>query len=234
MVILLGIIIVFPYPAARPRFNLTFGLERIVTPMEGMHPFSTMFARGSDHPSPLGGWIQASIGRTVDRAWTWLGGGHLLAPAKLGQGDHDCGPISLYWTTPWIPESRISDAFLFCAENWPHGGVTNKEFQIALKYLDVESHYSAKSETLGMLLARKPRRCVALLHGHFIAIINGEIVGRDARWIGSLGTEVYCHWLLPEATSRRRTVAGIRPRGVGALRASLLRRPSRAGSESSQ
>ena len=138
--------------------------------------------------------ILASARSIVDRIWVWLRGGHLAPPATLDSGNHDCAPASLYWAAPRIPESQIIEAFLFCSENWPYGGVTNKEFQIVVKYLDIESDYSADSETLGALLARKPSRCVALLHGHFIAIINGKIVGRDARRSWDLSTEVYCHW----------------------------------------
>ena len=138
--------------------------------------------------------ILASVRSIVDRIWVWLGGSHLASPAALGSGNHDCAPASLYWAAPTIPESRIIEAFLFCSENWPYGGVTNKEFQIVVKYLGIGSDYSADSETLGALLTRKPGRCVALLHGHFIAIINGKIVGRDARRSWDLSTEVYCHW----------------------------------------
>ena len=142
-------------------------------------------------------WTNRSFCRFVDRAWAWLGGGHLLAPAKLADGDHDCGPVALYWAAPRIPESRIHEAFLFCAENWPHGGVTNSEFQIALQYLKIESDYCDKPTVLGALLVAKPRRCVALVHGHFIAIVNGKIVGRDARRTWSAETNVYCHWFFP-------------------------------------
>ena len=88
----------------------------------------------------------------------------------------------------------IVEAFGFCTENWPYGGVTNKEFQIALKYLKAETHYSTDLETLGALLGSRPARCVALLPGHFIAIVNGEIVGRDTHLRWSSSTTVYCHW----------------------------------------
>ena len=151
-----------------------------------------------------------SIGNIIDKAWVYLRGSHLLAPSKLGMGDHDCAPVSLYWAAPWISESQIRHAFLFCAENWPYGGVTNREFQITLKYLKTEVYYSADSETLGVLLAKKPNRCVALLHGHFIAIIKGKIVGRDARRVWDLNTEVYCHWIFRSrpAESSRHTAFG--------------------------
>lgn len=134
------------------------------------------------------------VRNTVDRLWVSLWGGHLLPPAKLGSGNHDCAPASLYWAAPMIPEGQIVEAFLFCSENWPYEGVSNKEFQIVVNYLGIRSEYSANSETLGALLLRKPSRCVALLHGHFIAIVNGKIVGRDARRAWDLSIEVYCHW----------------------------------------
>ena len=130
----------------------------------------------------------------ADRIWVWLGGGHVIAPTTISKGNHDCALASLYWAAPWIPESRIIEAFSFCTENWPYGGVTNKEFQIALKYLNAESQYSADTETLRVLLDRRQDRCIALLHGHFIAIVNGKVVGRDAHVTWDPNATVYCHW----------------------------------------
>ena len=132
--------------------------------------------------------------RNVDRVWVWLGGSHIVGPTTIGGGAHDCALASLYRAAPWIPEHLIVEAFGFCTENWPYGGVTNKEFAIALKYLNAGTRYSAETETLGALLHRKPDRCVALLHGHFIAIVRGKIVGRDALHAWDPLTTVYCHW----------------------------------------
>ena len=150
-----------------------------------------------------------AIRRVADRIWAWLGGGHVIDPAKIGGENHDCALASLYWAAPWIPEDRIIEAFGYCTENWPYGGVTNKEFQIALKYLNAESCYCADTETLGSLLGRRPSRCVALLPGHFVAIVNGKVVGLDARWAWDRSTTVYCHWTFrsrrfqPAENSRR-------------------------------
>ncbi len=107
---------------------------------------------------------------------------------------HDCALASLYWAAPWIPEARIIEAFQLCAENWPYGGVTNREFAIALKYLNVESLYSTDASTLGALRNRRQGRFVALLHGHFMAIINGKIVGKDALRAWDTRSTVYCYW----------------------------------------
>ena len=87
---------------------------------------------------------------------------------------------SLYWAAPALPETRIFDAFNVVAAKWPYGGITNKEFAIAVKYLNVDAAYSTDVNTLAALLASKPALCVALLHGHFIAIVDGAIAGHDA------------------------------------------------------
>ena len=136
----------------------------------------------------------STVHRLADRIWIWLGGGHVIGPTAIGKGDHDCALASLYWAAPWIPETRIIEAFGFCTETWPYGGITNKELQIALKYLNVDKHYSTDTETLGALLNRKPTSCVALVPGHFIAIVDGKIVGRDAKVAWDSSTTVYGYW----------------------------------------
>ena len=138
---------------------------------------------------------------------------HAGSPTQIGQGRHDCALSSLYWAVPTIPEPLIVEAFNLAAGTWPYGGVTNKEFAIALKYLKVESYYSADIDTLAELLVDKPARCVALVHGHFIPIVNGVIVGRDAHRYWSPDTHVYCHWKFTQRAYQpvrrsRRTVFG--------------------------
>ncbi len=127
---------------------------------------------------------------------------HTASPAQIGDGQHDCALSSLYWAVPAISESAIVDAFNLAADTWPYGGVTNKEFAIALKYLRVDSVYSTDIDTLGALLAAKPAKCVALLHGHFIPIVDGMIVGRDAHQYWSPDTHVYCHWTFTRRSFR--------------------------------
>ena len=135
-----------------------------------------------------------SLRGTIDRILVRLGGNHYVEPKALGDAPHDCALTSLYWAVPRISESRITEAFGFCAENWPYGGVTNKEFAIALKYLELDSTYCDKKEALGALLKRRPTRCVALLHGHFIPILKGKPVGRDRHLVHRPDATVYCHW----------------------------------------
>lgn len=119
-----------------------------------------------------------------------------MAPDVIGLGPHDCALSSLYWTAPWVPEGKLSEAFLYCAEDWPHGPVTNKELNIALSFLGVEHQYSDDVTTLGALVRRRLRRCIALLDGHFVGLVNGKLVGRDARFAQRPDTVVYRHWIL--------------------------------------
>ena len=119
---------------------------------------------------------------------------HTASPLQIGVGQHDCALSSLYWAAPATSESGIVSAFNVVTDTWPYGGVTNKEFAITLKYLGVESIYSTDINTLGALLATKPAKCVALLHGHFIPIVDGVIVGGDAHRQWAPDTHVYCYW----------------------------------------
>ena len=139
----------------------------------------------------------------LDRLSVFLRNRHTSTPLRIGNGHHDCALSSLYWAMPALSESDIVEAFNACCYTWPHGGVTNKEFAIALKYLGVDSHYSKSIDTLGQLLSRNPSMCVALLHRHFIAIVDGAIVGQDANRDLPPDARVYCHWTFSRQSSRR-------------------------------
>ena len=147
-----------------------------------------------------------ALRRVVDGIWVKLGGKrHLTGQAMLGHGPHDCGPASLYRVVPWVSGDSIREAFLYCAETWPHGGVTNRDFQIAVKYLKLNARYSDTRETVGSLLAKSPARCVALIRGHYIGIIDGKVVPPD---VGvSHHATVHFHWMFSVPSWSRR-VAG--------------------------
>lgn len=149
-----------------------------------------------------------ALRRLVDGIWVKLGGKrHLVGPSRLGHGPHDCGPASLYRVVPWLSEDSIREAFLYCAETWPHGAVTNRDFQIAVKYLKLDASYSDNQETVGSLLAKKPARCVALLPGHYFGIIDGKILPPD---VGIRhGATVHFHWTFSVPSWSQR-VAGTR------------------------
>lgn len=123
------------------------------------------------------------------------GSGSRGKPEKFGKGPHDCALVALYAVVPDVPEDEIIDAFTHCAENWPYGGVTNKEFSIAAKYLKLKFEYDGSDgQTIRDLARKRPGRYVALLHGHYIAMEKGEIIGEDGNVPYSPETGVYCIW----------------------------------------
>ena len=113
---------------------------------------------------------------------------------SIFNGMHDCGPKALLRVSPELEEDKVKEAFTLCSEKWPYGGLNNKEFEIAVKYLDVKHRYSHTEETLQDVLDRKPDRCVALLNGHFIAILDGEVAGREILFGSPSKTKVFCSW----------------------------------------
>ena len=116
-------------------------------------------------------------------------------PKKFGKGLHDCALVALYSAVPEISEDDIIDAFTFCTENWPYAGVTNKEFNIVVKYLKLKVEYDdSDGQTISSLTQKKTGRHVALLHGHYIATKNGKIIGGDANIYNNLDSNVYCSW----------------------------------------
>ena len=146
--------------------------------------------------------FRSRLHRLVDKFTVVVWDRRTRGPTQIGQGQHDCALSSLYWAVPSIPEPLIVEAFNLAAENWPYGGVTNKEFAIALKYLKVDSGYSTDITTLEELLIDQPGRCVALLRRHFVAIVDGVIVGPDADRYWSPGTHVYCRWTFTQRAFR--------------------------------
>lgn len=138
-----------------------------------------------------------AICQTPCRFWAQLTDPTVAEPVHFGSGPHDCALVALHRVVPWIREEEVLNAFNFCSEEWPYGGVTNKEFMIALSHLNINHDYDClPSQTLGSLLVQRPRRCVALVHGHFVAIAKGKIVGKDANGPWNSSSHVYCHWSL--------------------------------------
>ena len=143
------------------------------------------------------------IGSTIDRLSVLLRHCHTANPTRIGDGPHDCALSSLFWAAPTLSETEIVDAFNVAADTWPYGGVTNKEFAIALSHLDLDSAYSTDINTLEALLVTRPPRCVALVRGHFIPIVDGAIAGSDAHRHWPPDTHIYCHWTFTRRSFRR-------------------------------
>ena len=114
---------------------------------------------------------------------------------KFGEGRHDCALEALYSVVAEISEDDMIEAFTFCTENWPYAGVTNKEFNIVVKYLKLKVEYDdSEGQTIKSLTRKKTGSHIALLHGHYIVTENGQIIGRDANIYNNPGSKVYCSW----------------------------------------
>ena len=133
--------------------------------------------------------------KILDHLLVQTGFDHIVGPATFGNGPHDCALTSAYWAAPKLSEPNILEAFGYCTENWPFAGITNKEFAIALSYLKVSTTYCGKKGTLESLLKRRPKRCVALLRGHFIPILKGKLIAHDQHYLNRPHSTVYCYWI---------------------------------------
>lgn len=116
-------------------------------------------------------------------------------PQEL-QGPHDCALRALYVSLPKVSVKEMVAAFDYCCEWWPHKGVDNKEFNIALDYLKIKDKFNYvadESTTLGCLLGRKKEIFIALIYGHYTVINNGFILD----YFNHPATcKVYCYWKL--------------------------------------
>ncbi len=111
--------------------------------------------------------------------------------------DNNCALIALHLLFPKIPEDKILDAFYHCCEKWPNEGVTNKEFNIALKFLNLDKKvcYHGNETIVQLLLAHKDRAFISLVHGHFLVISFGRILEFfSCYWTNCKEAKVYCYW----------------------------------------
>lgn len=98
----------------------------------------------------------------------------------------------MYQANPSVSEAAIANAFLYCTSGWPYAGVSNRDFSITAKYLEIRFLYDdSPGVLLASLLANRPHRCVALLHGHYISILHGRILGPH---VFSPDSTVFCTW----------------------------------------
>lgn len=143
------------------------------------------------------------VGRVILRAVDWLSAalvpaGRVREASVLPSGPHDCSLHALSEVIPDVDMNSMRDAFLACAKEWPYGGVTNREFHMALNFLGIEHTYHHEDTTLGEILANEKGKCVALVDYHFIATNRGRVVGRDAGvFTRNIPTRIYCYWTFP-------------------------------------
>ena len=114
---------------------------------------------------------------------------------------HDCGPRALLSAIPELPHSKIKDAFMQCTDKWPNGGVTNVEFNVALRYMKIFDRFKyndADGQVMGDFLVDETGTYILLIHGHFTTIKGNKIYDSLAYTNPNPKQVVYCSWQLIE------------------------------------
>ena len=131
--------------------------------------------------------------------WFIRRAGHPTAQKSAFSDPHDCGPRALLSVMPKLPHSKIKDAFMQCTDKWPNGGVTNVEFNVALRYMNIFNRFKyndADGQVMGNFLSDKTESYILLIHGHFTTIKGGKIYDSFAYANPNPKQLVYCSWKL--------------------------------------
>lgn len=121
-----------------------------------------------------------------------------LALEELGQ-EHDCGLRALSTVLPELAINDIVAAFMHSCEWWPHRGVTNKEYNIALSYLNVKDKFEyvvPEGLTISDLQRDNLETYIVLLYGHYTVVCSGCVVDRFIQSDIFSSSEVVCYWRL--------------------------------------
>ncbi len=116
----------------------------------------------------------------------------------IWNGLHDCAPSSLCCVLPVLEREHTRQAFIFCCAKWPDGGVTNKEFNIVLRYLDLQGKFEycdSEEMTLSDFLVDQENVYILLLYGHFTVIRKG-VIDDLYPFPYSEKSTVFCYWKL--------------------------------------
>lgn len=112
-------------------------------------------------------------------------------------GRHDCSLNALMRVMPFLRKEEVKRAFSACCELWPYGGVTNREFNIVLRFLrllGVFEYRDDDNKITNDFLKKKKEIFILLVHGHFTVVSKGKIV--DTVCFISRDAVVYCSWQL--------------------------------------
>lgn len=117
---------------------------------------------------------------------------------KLQKGKHNCAPMALAEVMPNLSADRILQGFSECCDKWPYGGVTNKEFNITLRHLDLFEKFKyddSDKRIMKHFLCRRNEVFILLILGHFTVVRNGKIYD-NVIYTKCINDKVYCSWRL--------------------------------------
>ena len=121
-----------------------------------------------------------------------------IVPKELS-GKHDCGPRALFVVLPGLALDEIVDAFMHSCDWWPYRGVTNKEYNIALSYLNLKDCFEyvvPEKMTITELRKHKSETYIVLIYGHYTVIRAGRVVDISPYPKEASKSKVYCYWKL--------------------------------------
>lgn len=118
-------------------------------------------------------------------------------------GPHDCALVALAQVLPDLDKEKIKVAFSNCCDLWPYAGVTNKEFNITLRYLGILERFEYDDRD-GLIIKnfrhRKGDIFIVLIYGHFQVLDNKNKAG--CYYPANEKSTVYCSWrLLPPSST---------------------------------
>lgn len=103
----------------------------------------------------------------------------IIPQLQKWDGLHDCAPSALTRVVPALSFQSIRKAFSLCCGRWPNAGVTNKEFNIVLRYLELFERFEytePQDALLNDYLVDKNTTHILLLWGHFTVTKNGQVI----------------------------------------------------------
>ena len=117
-------------------------------------------------------------------------------PKEIG-GPHDCALRALHLVCPDVPIEEMKNSFNFCCDNWPYGGVSNKELNISISNLGLKDGFQYCDDdglTLMDLVKMKRNIYIALIYGHYTVVYKGKIIDYFTGY--DLSEEIFCCWRL--------------------------------------
>ncbi len=95
---------------------------------------------------------------------------------EILSSSHNCALVALHFVLSDISEKKILEAFYNCCDKWPRGGVTHKEFNIVLRYLNIYEkfqYHDSNAKISNFQNINSP--IILLIPGHFTTIYKNQI-----------------------------------------------------------
>ena len=117
---------------------------------------------------------------------------------SISDEDHSCALVCLFKCCPYLSKEKIFEAFYTMCAEYPANGVSDNEFIICLKYLEIDNNfkYNLKSTTIGDLMNCDNKLYIALMKGHYTVIDKGNIDDFPYKNQILKCEKVYCFWEL--------------------------------------